>query len=122
MGTKSDSTCVDEPVRLMGDVVATVRMQPEFPGGEEAMLEFLGRNLFVPKDLTEEKTAVVVATVSNLDGQLSELELLESTGDASLDAEALRVVGLMPPFEVNVLTDEPLKATIPIIFTPKTNE
>ena len=117
-----DSTSVAMPDRLMGDVVAPVLMQPEFPGGEEAMLEFINKNLATPDGLTEEKTTVVVATVSNLDGQLSEIEVLESCGVEALDKEALRVVGLMPPFNVFVLKDEPLKATIPIVFTPKHNE
>ena len=106
----------------MGDVVAPVRVQPEFPGGEEAMREFIRKNLATPVGLTEEKTTVVVATVSNLDGQLSDIQVLESSGDDALDKEALRVVGLMPPFDVYVLKDEPLKAVIPVVFNEKTDE
>lgn len=69
---------------------------PEFPGGAEALYQFLARNLRSPEDLRSgEKILVKVRFRVETDGTASAFEIMES-GGKEFDNEVLRVCRKMP--------------------------
>lgn len=93
--------------------------QPEYPGGEEAMFEFLRNNLKYPQSCIDNKIQgrVLVTFVVEKDGSLVEAEVVKSV-NAELDAEALRVVNAMPAWSPGEQKGKKVrvKYTIPVIF------
>lgn len=89
---------VAEPASDDEDKVYTLtEVMPEFPGGQEAMFTYLGKNLQYPGDAREAKKqgTVYVSFVVNKDGRVSEVKVLRGLYP-SLDKEAIRVVSRMP--------------------------
>ena len=90
---------------------------PEFPGGMEAMMNFLSENVRYPAEAQAEGISgrVVVSFVVKKNGKIADVRVSRSV-DPSLDAEALRVVNLMPKWKpgrsggkkVNVMYNIPL--------------
>lgn len=96
-----------------------VEEMPEFPGGTEALLEYLRSNLNYPKNCKENKIQgrVLVTFVVNKDGSISDAEVVKSV-DPELDAEALRVINGMPTWTPGKQKGETVrvKFTVPITF------
>jgi protein TonB len=68
----------------------------QFPGGREAFAEFLKRYLNTPADLeVGEKKVVVVRFMVDVDGVISNTEIMQSGGD-KYDKEVIRVLRKMP--------------------------
>ncbi len=74
---------------------------PEFPGGTVALMNFLALNTKYPADAREEKAEgrAIIKFVVNADGSVSNISVAKSTGNESLDKEAMRVVSLMPKWK-----------------------
>lgn len=68
-----------------------------YPGGQEAMLAFLADNIKYPEEAAKKdiQGRVVVTFVVDKDGTVTEPKIAHSVHEL-LDAEALRVVSLMP--------------------------
>ena len=67
-----------------------------FPGGQEALLAFLDQNVVYPADYEDcAQGRVVVSFTIDIDGSIVEPKIIRSLAK-ELDAEALRVVSLMP--------------------------
>ena len=96
-----------------------VEKQPEFPGGQDAMLEFLRNNIKYPQSCIDNKIQgrVIVTFVVEKDGSLVEAEVVKSV-NAELDAEALRVVNSMPAWSPGEQKGKKVrvKYTIPVNF------
>ena len=111
--------------RLEGDVEATdeifvvVEQQPEFPGGPEALLKFIGENVRYPKEAQEKgiQGRVIVNFVVNKDGSLSDMKVVRGQ-DASLDAEAIRIISTMPKWKPGMQRGKAVNVrfTLPITF------
>ena len=73
---------------------------PEYPGGMEALMKFLSENVKYPAEAQAEgiQGRVVVSFVVKKNGKLSDAQVVTSVAP-SLDAEALRVVNLMPKWK-----------------------
>jgi protein TonB len=73
---------------------------PLFPGGEKAMYEYLQKNLQYPLLARESNLSgtVVVRFVVNKKGDVEEVEVLRSPSKL-FNAEAMRVIQNMPPWE-----------------------
>ena len=70
--------------------------QASFPGGQEALLAFLDQNVRYPDGYDGcGQGRVVVCFTIDVDGSIVGPKVIRSV-DKELDAEALRVVGLMP--------------------------
>lgn len=70
--------------------------EPEFPGGQEALIRFLRNNLNTPDDLQAgEKKMVHVRFLVGADGLVSKLEIVQS-GGTEFDEEVIRVCKKMP--------------------------
>lgn len=95
--------------------------QPSFPGGTQALLDFLDQNVSYPANFEGcAQGRVVVTFTINADGSISDPKVVRSL-DKQLDAEALRVVGLMPkwiPAKMNGKSKKS-KYTLPIVFKLK---
>lgn len=75
-----------------------VEQPAEFPGGTEAMTLFLGENVKYPVVALENKIEgkAICQFIVNKDGSITDVEVVRSSGDASLDKEAVRVINAMP--------------------------
>jgi TonB family protein len=95
-----------------------------FPGGEEAMMRFINKNLQYPErnDTGRLQFRVIVSFVVNKDGSLSDIKILKSVkGETSLEAAAIRVVKMMPKWEPGTANAKPVERTyvLPIMFSYK---
>ena len=70
-------------------------IMPQYPGGINALLDFLKRNLRSPEDIEGEEVSVKVKFVVNYDGKLESFDVIKSGGTA-FDNEVLRVLKKMP--------------------------
>jgi len=74
---------------------------PQFPGGEQAMMTYLGSNIKYPESAKKDKVEgmVVVQFVVKADGAITEAHNIVSdkqTSNPELNKEALRVIRNMP--------------------------
>ena len=118
-----DSICEIDQVPANDDpekVFQVVEVQPEFPGGQQEMMKYLRSTLKYPEAA---KAAGVegkafVQFVVKADGSIENVEIMRSSGDASLDAEALRVVKAMPKWRPAMNKGEAVnvKFVLPIVY------
>lgn len=82
---------VEEEIYLGAEV------SPEFPGGANAMYQWIGNEIKYPELAAEmgEQGQVKVQFVVNKDGSIEQVKIYSGVSDA-LDAEAIRVVKKMP--------------------------
>ena len=81
-------------------VFMVVEEMPEYPGGLNACMQFIARNIKYPVLASEAKVEgrVIVQFVVDKDGSIVEQRVARSV-EPSLDAEALRVVSMMPKWK-----------------------
>ena len=74
-----------------------VEQMPEYPGGMQALFEFLKENIKYPEDAQKQKVEgrVLAKFVIETDGSISDIEVVKNAFP-SLDAEAVRVIQAMP--------------------------
>lgn len=94
-------------------------VMPAFPGGAEGMMKFLAKNIVYPQKARNEGVAgrVVVQFVVHADGLPKNTRILESVHPL-LDAEAIRLVSIMPRWEPAKVDGEIVKVsfTLPVRF------
>lgn len=78
-------------------VFTVVQDMPKFPGGQDALLEYLAKTIQYPQIAKENgiKGRVTCSFIVNKDGSISNAEVIRGV-DPSLDKEALRVINTMP--------------------------
>lgn len=101
---------------IFGDVV---EQMPSFPGGTQALFDYLKENMHYPEDCEETcvQGRVVVSFVVERDGSITESKVVKSVYP-SLDEEALRVVNGMPKWFPGKQNGKSVrtKYTIPVSF------
>ena len=101
-------------------VYQIVEVLPEFPGGMGEMMKFLSRNINYPAEAREagKQGRAVVGFIVNVDGTISNAEIVKSAGDASLDAESVRVVESMPKWKPGMQGGKAVKTrfNLPVYF------
>lgn len=97
-GAKGDSTETDSVEK--GKAFLVVEKDPKFPGGEEAMKEFITERVEYPQEAREKEIegTVIVGFVVEKDGRLTDIEVLKKV-HPSLNQEAVEVVERMPKWE-----------------------
>ncbi|MCR5198496.1 MAG: M56 family metallopeptidase [Prevotella sp.] len=101
-----------------------VEQMPEFPGGVQALMQFLYENIRYPEaaQTAGKEGRVVVQFVVEADGAVSSAKVVRSISE-ELDAEALRVVNAMPRWTPGKHKGKAVrvKYTLPVSFrlTPK---
>ena len=113
-------------VALQEEVVfQVVEEMPEFPGGMGEAMKFLGRNIKYPTVAQQAKIEgrVIVQFVVERDGSLSNIHVVRGVSP-ELDAEAIRVIGLMPKWKPGKQRGKEVavKYTVPIIFRLQSSE
>ena len=102
------------------DVVYTViDKMPQFPGGEKALLDYIGHNLRYPVDAQEKgiQGRIIVRFVVSKSGKVEKAEILRGL-DPSLDKAGLAVVNSLPDWMPGEQKGEKVSVyyTLPIIF------
>ena len=71
-----------------------------FPGGEEAMMEFIRRNLRYPAAARENgiEGKVICGFVVNKEGKVTDIKIMKSL-ESTCDEEAMRVIKMMPDWQ-----------------------
>ena len=100
-------------------VFEKVEDMPEFPGGEQAMMEFVAKNVQYPKEAMEKGISgrVLVGFIVEKDGSICETEVVKGIG-GGCDEEAVRVVKAMPKWKPGKQDGKPVRVSfqLPIIF------
>ena len=93
---------------------------PEFPGGTAALMKYLGDNIKYPRMAREmgSQGRVFLRFIVGKDGSIANVEVIKSSGDKSLDDEAVRVVQAMPKWQPGKQAGRPVnvKYTLPVNF------
>ena len=99
-----------------------VEEMPMFPGGEAALLAFIGANTQYPEVAKENNIQgkVIVRFCVTSKGGVDKVSILKGV-DPELDAEAIRVVGTLPAFKPGKQGGKPVPVwyMVPINFTLK---
>lgn len=101
------------------EIFDVVEHMPEFPGGTDALLKYLGKNIKYPRRAQEQgiRGTCVIEFVVNRDGSVVDPKVLRPL-EPECDAEALRVVRAMPKWKPGMQRNKPVrvKYTVPIQF------
>ena len=97
-----------------------VDVMPLFPGGDEALLKYIGDSTHYPKEakLKAIQGKVITRFMVKADGTVSKVSILKGV-DPLLDDEAKRVVATLPKFSPGKLNGKnvPVWYVVPITFT-----
>ena len=101
------------------DHIAEIEDGPEFPGGTQALLEYMRTHIRYPADAREQdiQGRVLVVFIVNKDGSIAEPEVVKSVSP-SLDEEALRMISTMPKWNPGMQRGKPVRTryTLPVNF------
>ena len=105
-----------------------VERMPVFPGGQTALMEYIGKNLRYPAKAQQEKIQgrVIASFIVERDGSISEPTIMRSVSP-ELDAEAIRLLSTMPKWTPGTQGGKEVRVryTVPIHFRldePKAEE
>lgn len=100
-------------------IYKVVEQMPEYPGGTAKMLTFISENIKYPQSAMEKgiEGKCFIQFVIDVDGSITNVELMRGF-DEECDAEALRVVNLMPKWKPGKNEGKPVRVhyMIPIAF------
>ncbi len=102
------------------EIFTIVEEMPTFPGGDQALLEFMGKNTKYPPLARENglQGIVVVTFVVDEKGNINNVQVLRGIG-GGCDEEAIRVVKSMPPWKPGKQRGLPVRVqyNLPFRFT-----
>ena len=101
-------------------IFMVVESMPEFPGGQQALFKYLAENVKYPVIAQENgiQGRVICQFVVNKDGSIVDVVAVRSSGESSLDKEAIRVIKSMPKWKPGKQRGKPVrvKYTVPVNF------
>lgn len=115
--TKTDTTILEKDEKTL----STATSMPQFPGGTEALMQYLSKNIEYPvsaRDAGIQGNVITQFTVDKDGSVIKEsIKILRSV-DENLDKEAMRVILSMPKWIPGMENGEPVKANfvLPITF------
>ena len=119
-GPVATGPIVDQEESDENEIFQVVEQMPEFPGGMNALVAYLSKNIKYPQDAQDQgvQGRVTVSFVVNKDGTVVDPEVMKSSNFASLDKEALRVVKAMPKWNPGKQRGKPVrvKYSVPVTF------
>ena len=91
---------------------------PEFPDGEQALMDFIKKNQKYPASALEKgiQGRVTLSFVVEKDGSISNIEVMRSPAE-ELTQEAIRVVKKLPKFIPGKMNGEPVRVKYVLPFT-----
>jgi periplasmic protein TonB len=80
------------------ETFTVVEEMPEFPGGIQGMMNFIRTTIIYPTQCRKQGLGgkIFLKFIVSTEGKVTDAQVLKSSGFKLLDAEALRVVNLMP--------------------------
>ena len=100
-------------------VFQVVEVDPEFPGGMEALTKYLSENIKYPEQAKKDKIQgkVYISFVVEKDGSVAGAKVLRGIG-GGCDEEVLRVVNAMPKWTPGKQRNTPVRVqfNLPIVF------
>lgn len=120
-GSLSVDICAPEPEddSSGADLYINVDKRATFPGGNKEAYAFIKENLKYPEDAAcyGVQGRVIVKFVVEEDGSISDVEVVRGV-HPSLDAEAVRVVKLMPKWQPAEIGGKPVRSrfNFPVYF------
>lgn len=101
------------------EIFVVVENQPEFPGGNAAMMKFLSDNIKYPVIAQENgiQGRVICNFVVERDGSITDVQVVRGV-DPSLDKEAVRVIQQMPKWTPGKQRGQAVRVrfTLPVVF------
>ncbi|MBD5284405.1 MAG: energy transducer TonB [Bacteroides sp.] len=101
------------------EIFVAVEQQAEFPGGQAALMKWLGNNIRYPESAQANgvQGRVIVKFVVEKDGSIGATTIVKGV-DKDLDKEALRVVKKMPKWQPGKNNGSPVRSyfTLPVTF------
>ena len=101
------------------EAFAIVETMPEFPGGEEALFQYLSKNIKYPKEAAKGGVSglVMIQFIVSKEGEVQDAKVLRGIGEGC-DAEALRVINAMPAWSPGTQKGKAVRVqyTLPIRF------
>ena len=99
-----------EPEPEEEEIFMVVEESPEFPGGYEAYLQYLKKNIKYPAICRDNNIQgrVIISFVVNKDGKIVDAEVVKGV-NPSLDKEALRVISTMPNWKPGKQRGKPVR-------------
>ncbi len=98
---------------------------PIFPGGEKALLQFIGNRTNYPQSAIQDSIEgkVYLKFVVNTDGSVNNVEVIKSVR-YDLDNECIRVIKMLPRFQPGKMQGKPVPVwyAVPITFALKKNK
>ena len=100
-------------------IFTIVKIEPGFPGGEEALFSFLVTNIRYPQIAKEKNITglVIVTFVVEKDGSLTNIQVLKNIGGGCGD-EAVRIIKMMPDWIPGKQNELPVRVqfNLPVRF------
>ena len=110
-------SAVDSDAELVYQIV---EQQPEYPGGTAELMRYLMKNIKYPAESRQRNSQgkVFVGFVIKKNGSIGDVDVVKTSGDDLLDAEAMRVVKAMPAWVPGKQGGENVNVrfTLPVIF------
>jgi len=118
----AQETKEEEPQIQEQEIFVFVEEQPEFPGGEEALMNYLISNIHYPEQAKELdiQGTVIIEFVVETDGSVTNVVVKRGIG-GGCDEEAVRVVKSMPKWKPGKQRGKPVRVryTLPVRFQLK---
>jgi protein TonB len=116
---QSASSAVVAIKEMQPAVYYTAEVMPAFPGGEEALRNFIRTKLQYPQEALNRRVGgkVYVSFLVTEEGRIRDATIVKGLG-AGLDEEALRLVRIMPWWSPGKNANQPVPVmyTLPIVF------
>lgn len=117
--TSTKSMNVSEKNDSAAHVSDTAEQMPSFPGGNQALLNYLYRNIRYPEAAVSQgkQGRVIVSFIVESDGSITEASIKQSVYP-SLDKEALRLINKMPKWIPGKINDQNVRVclSLPVEF------
>jgi protein TonB len=107
------------------EIFIYVEQLPQFPGGESALMKFLGEQIQYPATAIDDGIhgKVIVQFVVDTAGEIEQVEILKGVRD-DLNKEAIRVIKLMPKWIPGRQRNKPVSVRyrLPVSFVLENDE
>jgi len=114
----SNGQSLNEEEKTKGEeVFSIVEQMPEFPGGQEGLFQFLGSHTRYPKEAKANGITgkVYVNFTVGKEGLIRDIKVIKGV-HSLLDAEAVRVVGVMPLWKPGTQKGKPVSVSYNLPF------
>jgi len=115
----------DTTPKREGPVFTAVEQVPFFPGGVDAFMQFLAKNIQYPEEARDKNVQgrVIISFIVETDGTLTNFKVVRSVGSGT-DEEAVRVLAMSPKWSPGLQNGHKVRVaySVPISFTLNTDE